>query len=327
MRNPDLVSVIIPCYNQAHFLGEAIESVFKQTYPHYEIIVVDDGSTDQTANVAAGFERVCCLSQKNRGLAAARNMGLEASKGSYIVFLDADDRLLPNALRDGIKSLNSHPECAFVYGHVQLISANGLPLPTPRQVDPQGDHYLELLRHNYIWTAGAVIYCRGVFDFVTDFNPLINASADFDLNARIIRLFPICCSDSVALEYRRHDESMSRNFAEMLKAAVIARRLQREYVSGNRQYEEALQTGIRIVQEDYGEKLFNQARGFMREHKWSRAISGLLRLLRYYPQGVVKHAFRKLQHTHSTASGSERVSSRRDPLATVTDASHTLNCK
>ena len=295
MRNPDLVSVIIPCYNQGHFLGEAIESVFKQTYPHYEIIVVDDGSTDETANVAAGFGRVRCLSQKNQGLAAARNAGLEASKGSYLVFLDADDRLLPNALRDGIKSLNSHPECAFVYGHVQLISANGLPLSSPRQFDPQGDHYLELLRHNYIWTPGAVIYCRGVFDFVTGFNSRFNASADFDLNARISRLFPICCSETVVLEYRRHDESMSRDFAQMLKSAVIARRLQWESVSGNRQYEEALQTGIRIAQEDYGEKLFNQARGFMLAHKWRRAGSALLTLLRYYPQGVVKHAFRKLQ--------------------------------
>ncbi len=296
MRNLDLVSVIIPCYNQAHFLGEAIESVFKQKYPHYEIIVVDDGSTDQTANVAAGFGRVRCVSQKNQGLSAARNAGLEASKGNYIVFLDADDRLLPNAFEDGIKTLNSHPECAFAYGHVQLISANGLPLPSPRQSGPQGDHYLELLRHNYIWTPGAVIYCRGVFDFVKGFNPQVNASADFDLNARIIRLFPICCSDTVVLEYRRHDESMSRDFAEMLKSAVIARRLQWESVSGNRQYEEALQSGIRIAQEDYGEKLFNQTRNFMREHKWSRTISGLLTLLRYYPQGVVKHAFRKLHH-------------------------------
>ncbi|HKS40550.1 MAG TPA: glycosyltransferase [Blastocatellia bacterium] len=296
MMNPDLISIIIPCYNQSHFLGEAIESVFKQTYTHYEIIVVDDGSTDETASVAAGFGSVRCLIQKNRGLAAARNAGLEASRGSYIVFLDADDRLLPNALEDGIKSLNSHPECAFAYGHIRLISANGLPLPCPRQVGVEANHYLELLRHNYIWTAGAVIYCRGVFDFVTGFNSSVNASADFDLNARISRLFPVCCSDSVVLEYRRHDESMSRDFAEMLKSAVIARRLQWESVSGNRLYEEALQTGIRIVQEDYGEKLFNQARGFMRERKWSRAVSGLLTLLRYYPQGVVKHAFRKLQH-------------------------------
>jgi Glycosyltransferases involved in cell wall biogenesis len=301
MRNPDLVSVIIPCYNQAHFLGEAIESVFKQTYPHYEIIVVDDGSTDGTANLAAGFERVRCLSQKNHGLAAARNTGLEASRGSYLVFLDADDRLLPNALEDGIKSFNSHPECAFVYGHVQLISANGLPLPSPRQLDPQGDHYLELLRHNYIWTPGAVIYCRGVFDFVAGFNARVDGSADFDLNARIARLFPIYCSESVVLEYRRHDESMSRDFAQMLKAAVIARRLQWEFVEGSRQHEEALQTGIRIVQEDYGEKLLDQMHNYMREHKWSRAISGLLTLLRYYPQGLVKHAYRKLQHVVTDA--------------------------
>ena len=296
MLNPDLVSIIIPCYNQSHFLGEAIESVFKQTYPHYEIIVVDDGSTDATADVAAGFEHVRCLSQKNHGLAAARNTGFEASTGSYVVFLDADDRLLPNALEDGIKSLKSHPECAFAYGHVRLISRDGSPLACPRQVGLEANHYLELLRHNYIWTAGAVIYCRGVFDFVAGFNSLVNASADFDLNARIAKLFPICCSESVVLEYRRHDESISRDFAEMLKSAITARRLQREFVEGNLQCEEALQTGMRGVQEDYGEKLFNQVRGFMREHKWSKAMYGLLTLLRYYPHGLVKHAFRKLQH-------------------------------
>jgi glycosyltransferase involved in cell wall biosynthesis len=301
MMNPDLVSVIIPCYNQAHFLGEAIESVFRQTYPHYEIIVVDDGSTDETANVAAGFEQVQCLTQKNLGLAAARNAGLEASRGSYLVFLDADDRLLPNALEDGIKTFNTHPECAFVYGHVQLISATGLPLPSPRQSDPQGDHYLELLRHNYIWTPGAVIYCRGVFDFVAGFNPRVDGSADFDLNARIARLFPICCSESVVLEYRRHDGGMSRDFARMLKSAVTARRLQWEFAGGSRPHEEALQTGMRTVQEDYGEKLFEQVRNHVCENKWGRAMSGLLTLVRYYPHGLVKHAYRKLQHVVTDA--------------------------
>ena len=213
MCDPDLVSVIIPCYNQARFLSEAIESVLNQTYPHYEIIVVDDGSTDNTAKVAASYERVRGLSQKNHGLAAARNAGLEASKGSYVIFLDADDRLLPNAMEDGIKALNSHAECAFAYGHVKLIAANGLPLPSPPQAGLEGDHYLELLRHNYIWTPGAVIYRRGVFDFVDGFNTLISGSADFDLNARIAKLFPICCSESAVLEYRQHEEGMSRNCA------------------------------------------------------------------------------------------------------------------
>ena len=78
------VSVIIPCYNQAHFLGEAIESVLAQSYPHFEIIVVDDGSADQTAEVATSYPAVRCLRQQNQGLSAARNAGLAESRGAYL---------------------------------------------------------------------------------------------------------------------------------------------------------------------------------------------------------------------------------------------------
>src|SRR5215210_2105808 len=93
-----LVSVIIPCYNQAHFLGEAIESVLGQSYPNFEIVVVDDGSPDDTAEVAARYPEVRYICQDNQGLSAARNTGLGQSEGEYVVFLDADDRLLPEAL-------------------------------------------------------------------------------------------------------------------------------------------------------------------------------------------------------------------------------------
>ena len=296
MRKPRLVSIIIPCYNQARFLGEAIESVFAQTYTHYEIIVVDDGSTDDTARVAASFGRARCLSRKNRGLAAARNAGLEAAEGSYVVFLDADDRLLPNALRDGVTALDSQPACAFAYGHVSLIATDGSPLPSPPQTAVRADHYFELLRHNYIWTPGAVVYRRAVFDSVAGFNTLVSGSADFDLNARIASLFPVCCTDTVVLEYRRHDESMSRDFSRMLKASVTARRLQRKFVKGNRRYEDALRAGIRAAQEDYGEKLITQVRLCMRRREWGKAMTGLLTLFRYYPNGFARHAFRKLHH-------------------------------
>ena len=100
-----LVSVVIPCYNQAHFLGEAIESVLAQTYPHREIVVVDDGSPDNTREVASRYPGVRYVRQENQGLAAARNTGLRHSSGSYLVFLDADDRLLPEALEVGLRQL------------------------------------------------------------------------------------------------------------------------------------------------------------------------------------------------------------------------------
>src|SRR5215217_8951250 len=110
------VSVIIPCYNQAHFLSEAIQSVLAQSYPHFEIIVVDDGSTDTTSQVASRYPEVRCIRQNNQGLSGARNSGFAQSKGSYLVFLDADDRLLPGALETGLECLKAHPECAFVSG-------------------------------------------------------------------------------------------------------------------------------------------------------------------------------------------------------------------
>src|SRR4051812_33839695 len=120
-----LVSVIIPCYNQARFLGQAIESVSRQDYPQFEVIVVDDGSTDDTSEVAARYPGVRVIRQKQLGISAARNRGLRESTGSYLVFLDSDDRLLPHALRIGMNYLLDHSECAFVFGIHQKISADG----------------------------------------------------------------------------------------------------------------------------------------------------------------------------------------------------------
>ena len=105
MRESGLASVIIPCYNQAHFLHEAIESASAQTYSHREILVVDDGSTDNTAKVTAGYPGVRYVRQENLGVASARNTGFKQSRGEYLVFLDADDRLLPEALRVGVDCL------------------------------------------------------------------------------------------------------------------------------------------------------------------------------------------------------------------------------
>src|SRR5918995_1252705 len=112
-----LVSVVIPCYNQAHFLVEAIESVLAQSYPRFEIVVVDDGSTDDTSEVAARYPGVRYVYQNNQGVSAARNSGLARSEGEYVVFLDADDRLLPEALEAGLRCLEARPECAFVSGY------------------------------------------------------------------------------------------------------------------------------------------------------------------------------------------------------------------
>jgi len=103
------VSVIIPCYNQARFLAEAIQSALDQDYPNKEVIVVNDGSPDNTREVAAAFgDRIIYIEQPNNGAAGARNAGIRASKGEYIAFLDADDVCLPGRLALQAAILDQH---------------------------------------------------------------------------------------------------------------------------------------------------------------------------------------------------------------------------
>jgi glycosyltransferase involved in cell wall biosynthesis len=289
-----LVSVIIPCYNQAHFLSEAIDSVLTQTYPHFEIIVVDDGSTDNTFEVAARYPEVHCIRQGNQGLSAARNTGFGKSKGSYLVFLDADDRFLPNALDAGLECLNSHPECAFVYGHVKFIASDGSPLPTPKQVCIEKDHCLELLLSGYIHTSGVVMYRRTVFGAVGGFDTRLEACEDCDFEIRIARDFPTYCHGKVILEYRQHSASMSRNSALMLKNALAAHRSQLKYVKGNERLEAASKIGKRAGQDYYGRYLINEVWAHVASRDFKQAIQGILVLLRYHPRGFIKHACQEL---------------------------------
>src|SRR5690349_6283092 len=126
----ELVSVVIPCFGQSHFLGEAIESVLSQTYPHLEVLVVDDSSPDNASQVAGRYPGVRCLRCENRGMAGARNFGIRNTGGDFLVFLDADDRLRPDAIRAGVAALGEHPEAAAVSGHFRRIAQAGAAIET-----------------------------------------------------------------------------------------------------------------------------------------------------------------------------------------------------
>ena len=118
--NTELVSVVIPCFNAGHYLNEAIQSVLAQTHARIELLVVDDGSTDRTEEVACSDPQVIYLRQRNQGVASARNTGLRSSIGDSVVFLDGDDRLLPHAVEAGLKCLRKHPKS----GSLRPISKN-----------------------------------------------------------------------------------------------------------------------------------------------------------------------------------------------------------
>lgn len=303
-----LVSVVIPCYNQAHFLGEAIESVVNQAYRRFEIIVVDDGSLDHTAEIVGRFPGVRYIRQENQGLASARNSGIQVSRGQHLVFLDADDRLLPIALDAGLDCFATHPECAFVSGAHIRISHEGSPLGKPTIPRVDGHHYLAMLHKNYIKMHATVMYRRDVLLSVNGFDTSLAACEDYDLFLRITRNYPVYCHNHVVAEYRLHDTSMSHNAAVMLRTALTALGAQWPYVKSDRRYRQAYKAGTRFWKHYYGKKLVKQviyfgARGQAKQALEAVAIlvryAGVSTMLRSAPLWFTEITARRLDHSDS----------------------------
>lgn len=290
----NLVSVIIPCYNQAHFLKEAIESVLAQTYRHFEIIVVDDGSTDNTSEIAAQYRGILWLRQDNQGPSSARNAGISKSKGDFLVFIDADDRLMPIALEVGLNCLNANPDCAFVYGHTRLIAADGTFLSVVSEHHNKGNHYHDLLCHDYIRNPSCVVYRRSAIQAVKGYNVSLRVGEDRDLNLRITREFPICCHYQVVAEYRQHDKNTCLDSKLLLKSVSAVFSPQKKYIKGNKKLRQAYKSGIKRWKNFYGERLSKEVRTHLQAREWKKGMKGMMVLMQYYPRGFLKAVFSKL---------------------------------
>ncbi len=291
-------SVVIICYNYGRFLAEAIESALGQTLGGVEVVVVDDGSTDDTPAVAARFPSVRYVRQVNQGMAAARNTGIAASRGTYVAFLDADDRLLPDAVRLGWECFQQHPESAFVSGRYRKIDVEGRPIPVAPYPRVTSDHYRTLLRENYIGMHATVLFRRDAIEAVGGFDRRLRACDDYDIYLRIARLMPAACHEGLVAEYRRHGDNTSFNWGLMLRSTVGPLRSQWAHVRGNAALEGAYRAGIRGWQKSYGAPLLAQTLGDLRQpREWRRGFSGLAALLRFYPEGLMDWARAKLSRT------------------------------
>ena len=304
------VSIVIPCYNQAPFVAEAIRSALAQTHEAIEVIVVNDGSTDDAAAIidrtVDGHVNVEVITQANRGLSAARNAGLRASQGDIVIFLDADDRLTPAAARAACDSLRRHPEAMMTFGRCLLIDASGAPMPTDLPV-VEPDLFETLLGRNVIWTPAMAAFRRELFTLVGPFNRDVNASADYDLYLRIARLLPIASHSEVVAHYRQHDASMSRDPVAMLTATLTVLRAQRGYVAAQPRLAAAYADGQRAWRSFYGEQLVERFRSALHSRRYRCAIRDAVRLLRFYPRGVAQHLAKKSR----VLSGLEDLRSRR----------------
>ncbi len=309
------VSVVIPCYNHARFLGEAIESVLDQTRRDVEVVVVDDGSTDDTAAVAASHPGVVYVRQQNRGLAAARNTGIRASRGEHLVFLDADDRLLPNAIEAGLDCFARHPDAAFVSGDHRRVALDGTPIETPEVPRVQGDHYLALLQGNYIGMHATVMYRRDALARAGGFDSRLPACEDYDLYLRIARDLPVHQHEALVAEYRRHDGNMSCDLRLMLGTVLRVLRAQEPHVRTDPRRREARQAGLAIWKAYYGDELLRQVKADLRTPgAWGRAVREAMTLFRYAPRHAALRIARRAARRGLTAvrrldAGARRVPS------------------
>ena len=265
------VSVIVPCYNQAQFLGAAIDSVRVQD-PYAEVVVVDDGSSDNTRQVAMSRPGVRYVRQANRGLAGARNRGLRESAGSLVVFLDADDCLLPGGIAAGVTALAARPDCAMAYGRCVMMGPDGTHWPTPAQPVTICDHHDAFLRQgNLIWMPAAAIFRREALELAGGFHEGFDAAADYDLYLRITRDERIRDHGTLVAAYRQHPLSMSGKASRMLRETLAVMRRHRAEASGP--FAAAWREGVHHWQNFYGTKLVEE----IREHLRSREVRPALR--------------------------------------------------
>ena len=212
------VSVVIPAYNHARYLPEAIESALAQTLPPHEVIVVDDGSRDDTPAVLERYRsRITIISQQNSGVSAARNHGVERSTGDFLAFLDADDVWLPQKLERQVACFRERPESGLVHCAMQLIDHEGKPGKT---VDSGlegwvGPELIRFRRPVVLGGGSGVMVPRRVFDELGGFDGGLSTSADWDLYFRIAMQYPVAFIPEVLLQYRHHDSNMHRNIQLM----------------------------------------------------------------------------------------------------------------
>ncbi len=289
-----LVSVVIPCFEQARFLADALDSVVEQTYPHLEIVVVDDGSSDRTSEVAAQIPGVRCVRQDNAGLAAARNAGIRHSNGDLLIFLDADDLLLPDAVETALEALAASPQCGLVTGHARLVGITGAPSRHRGPECPAEPSYAALLRGWCPQMPAVVAFRRAALEQVGVFDSTWDACADYEMYLRVARVAPVCCHHGVVAEYRRHGGNMTRDPALMLRSVLAVLTAQRDRLRGPEERAD-LEAGRRFWQEHFGPHLADEVGRRVRHGELRGALDALRTLLR--------HDRRRLGRALAAASG------------------------
>jgi len=281
-----LVSVIIPTYNHGKYLLEALESIWSQKYPLVEVIIVDDGSIDNTKQIIASITDVKYIYQNNQGLSAARNIGITNSNGEYFIFLDADDWLLPDSITTNVSYLKRDESLAFVSGaHDKIFVETGRSEEEAQVIRQQ--HYLHFLQGNYIGMHATVMYRSWVFkEFLYDIN--LRACEDYDLYFKISRKFPVLHHTTKIAAYRIHGSNMSGNIPMMLRTVLMVLDRQKAFLQSASE-KAAFVNGHKVWKNYYCLLLYERAL----KNNTLLNKEALLTLLKYHPKLLVQYILKR----------------------------------
>lgn len=223
-RKPS-VSVIIPTYNRAHLIGRAIQSVLNQTYQDFEIIIVNDGSSDNTEDIIKAFneERIRYIGyEENKGAAAAINIGIMAARGQYIAFQDSDDEWLPEKLEKQMRVFkDTSPEVGVVYTGFWKIKGNHrVYIPSKQITRKEGDVHTILLAGNFVTNQAAVVKTE-CFGKVGMFDERLPRLVDWELFLRISEYYQFKCIDEPLMIAYLQPDSISADRSAFIKALKL----------------------------------------------------------------------------------------------------------
>jgi glycosyltransferase involved in cell wall biosynthesis len=215
---PAEVAIVIPSFNQARFLSGAIESAVAQTLLPREIIVVDDGSSENVGAVIRAHPSVRLIRQDNRGLAGARNAGLRAATTEKVIFLDSDDRLLPEAIAAGLDCFAKNPRAAFVYGAHRIVRGEEK-APTYFPVST----HRAFIRCNWVGMVATVLFDRASLGGIGGFDERLGMCEDWDVYLRLSRAFPFASHDRLVADYLKHSSNASNDLHRLWKWIEVVR--------------------------------------------------------------------------------------------------------
>jgi len=263
---PYKVSVCIPTYNRKDYLKEALESVFAQTYKDYEVVIVDDGSTDGTEDMLkdTGYD-VRCYWIEHIGQAAARNKLIELAHGEYITFLDSDDLLFPDAVQKLMDVIDSYDHDVFVYGSHIGIDENGNRLHTKQRRLPSGNIVTKLFEYIYVHSCGTMC-AKKVYEREDGFDTSLKRCAVYKLLLEMSLRYKFIPVDSPIYKRRRHKENLAdRSFANRKTELDVLEDFYfnggaREFIPRHRAMRRLSKEGYRAGRYAIREGMYNQAR-------------------------------------------------------------------